>query len=49
LSARLEDTALITEAAETLLDLAQVQEGDLPADAAAFARRVTTLLAGTLG
>jgi molecular chaperone HtpG len=49
LSAKLEDTALITEAAETLLDLAQVQEGDLPADAAAFARRVTTLLAGSLG
>ncbi len=49
LSAKLENTALITEAAETLLDLAQVQEGDLPADAAAFARRVTTLLAGSLG
>ena len=29
LSAKLEDTTLITEAAETLLDLAQVQEGDL--------------------
>jgi molecular chaperone HtpG len=49
LSAKLEDTTLISEAAETLLDLAQVQEGDLPADAAAFARRVTTLLAGSLG
>jgi molecular chaperone HtpG len=49
LSARLEDTTLIAEASETLLDLAQVQEGDLPADAAAFARRVTSLLAGSLG
>jgi molecular chaperone HtpG len=49
LCARLEDTTLITEAAVTLLDLAQVQEGDLPADATAFARRVTTLLAGSLG
>jgi molecular chaperone HtpG len=49
LSGKLDDTALIAEAAETLLDLAQVQEGDLPADAAAFARRVTALLAGSLG
>jgi molecular chaperone HtpG len=49
LSAKLDNTTLIAEAAETLLDLAQVQEGDLPADAAAFARRVTTLLAGSLG
>ncbi|HEY4173715.1 MAG TPA: molecular chaperone HtpG, partial [Rhodopila sp.] len=49
LSAKLDDTTLIADAAETLLDLAQVQEGDLPADATAFARRVTTLLAGSLG
>ena len=49
LSAKLDDTALIADAAETLLDLAQVQEGDLPTDATAFARRVTTLLAGSLG
>ena len=49
LSARLEDTTLIAEAAETLLDLAHVQEGDLPTDATAFARRVTSLLAGSLG
>ena len=48
LSAKLQDTTLITEAAETLLDLAQVQEGDLPTDAAAFARRVTALLAGSM-
>jgi molecular chaperone HtpG len=49
LSAKLDDTMLIGEAAETLLDLAHVQEGDLPADATAFARRVTSLLAGSLG
>ena len=49
LSAKLDNTTLIAEASETLLDLAQVQEGDLPADAAAFARRVTALLAGSLG
>jgi molecular chaperone HtpG len=49
LSGKLEDTALIGEAAATLLDLAHVQEGDLPADASAFARRVTSLLATSLG
>ncbi|WP_428485749.1 molecular chaperone HtpG [Rhodopila sp.] len=49
LSGKLADTALIEEAAATLLDLAQVQEGDLPSDASAFARRVTTLLANSLG
>ena len=49
LSAKLQDTALIAEASETLLDLAQVQEGELPADATAFARRVTTLLTASLG
>jgi molecular chaperone HtpG len=49
LSARLEDTALIADAAATLLDLARVQEGELPSDAGAFARRVTTLLAGGVG
>ncbi len=48
LLARLDDSKLITEAAETLLDLAQVQEGDLPADASAFARRITTLLSASL-
>ena len=48
LSAKLDDQALIAEAAATLFDLAQVQDGDLPADASAFARRVTTLLAGSL-
>ena len=49
LSAKLEDTALIAEAAATLLDLAQVQEGDLPADATAFARRVTACWRGVWG
>ena len=34
----------VTEAAETLLDLARVQDGDLPRDPAAFARRVTAAL-----
>jgi len=48
LAARTDDTTLIVEAAQTLLDLAQVQEGDLPADASAFARRVTSLLAANL-
>jgi molecular chaperone HtpG len=42
------DTAAIEAAASTLLDLARVQEGDLPKDPAAFARRVTMLLAGSL-
>jgi molecular chaperone HtpG len=49
LSARLDDTTLIGEAAATLFDLATVQEGDLPDDASAFARRVTTLLSFSLG
>ena len=49
LATRLEDKTLIGEAAATLLDLARVQEGDLPRDATAFARRVTTLLSGSLG
>ena len=43
------DKELIAEAAATLLDLARVQEGDLPRDPSAFARRVTTLLAGSVG
>ncbi len=49
LSSKLDDTALIADAAATLLDLARVQEGEAPRDAAAFARRVTSLLAGSLG
>ena len=47
LAARAE-TADLAEIAATLLDLARVQEGEAPADAAAFARRVTALMAGGL-
>lgn len=36
----------ISEAAHLLLDVARVQDGDLPSDPAAFARRVTDALAG---
>jgi molecular chaperone HtpG len=49
LASRLQDAALIAEAAATLLDLARVQEGDLPRDPAQFARRVTSLLGSSLG
>ena len=48
LSAKVEDTAAIADAAATLLDLARVQDGDLPKDATAFARRITALLAQQL-
>jgi molecular chaperone HtpG len=48
LGAKVEDTALIEAAAATLLDLARVQEGDLPRDPAQFARRITHLLAGSM-
>ena len=48
LAGRVADKELIGNAAATLLDLARVQEGELPADATAFARRVTALLAGSL-
>jgi molecular chaperone HtpG len=48
LSARLQDEALIADAANTLLDLARVQEGDLPRNPAEFARRVTMLLGSSL-
>jgi molecular chaperone HtpG len=49
LMTRLQDETLIAEAAGTLLDLARVQEGDLPRDPAQFARRVTSLLGSSLG
>jgi molecular chaperone HtpG len=49
LAGRHEDEALVAEAAATLLDLALVQEGEPPRDPTAFARRVTTLMAGGLG
>jgi molecular chaperone HtpG len=47
LAGKASETELIGEAAATLLDLARVQEGDLPRDPGAFARRVTLLLAGS--
>ncbi len=46
LAARVAANESIEGAALTLLDLARVQDGDLPADPAAFARRVTAALAG---
>jgi molecular chaperone HtpG len=49
LGERLQDATLIADAAGTLLDLARVQEGDLPRDPAGFARRVTLLLGSSLG
>jgi molecular chaperone HtpG len=49
LTGKLGDETLIAEAAATLLDLARVQEGDLPRDPAQFARRVTSLLGSSLG
>jgi len=45
---RHEDKEAIVGVAGTLLDLARVQEGELPKDPAGFARRVTALLAGSL-
>jgi molecular chaperone HtpG len=39
------DAAAIAEAASTLLDLARVQDGELPRDPARFARAVTQMLA----
>ena len=49
LSGRLQDETLIADAAGTLLDLARVQEGDLPRDPTQFARRITVLLGSSLG
>jgi molecular chaperone HtpG len=49
LAGKLQDEVLIAEAAGTLLDLARVQEGDLPRDPAKFAQRVTSLLGSSLG
>ncbi len=48
LAAQAGDAERVAAAAETLLDLALVQEGDLPRDPAGFARRVSALLAGSL-
>jgi len=44
LVAKQDDESLMADAAGTLLDLARIQEGDLPRDPAQFARRVTLLL-----
>ena len=49
LGKRVEDKAVVEDGAKTLLDLAHVQEGDLPKDPAGFARRVTDLLTGSVG
>ncbi len=48
LAAKLARDEPIEEAARTLLDLARVQDGELPHDPAAFARRVSEALAATL-
>jgi molecular chaperone HtpG len=45
LAARVAEGADIKEQAETLLDLARVQDGETPRDPAAFARRVAAALA----
>ena len=45
LAAQLAAGTDVSEAAWTLLDLARVQDGELPPDPAAFARRVTAALA----
>lgn len=49
LAARVEAGGDVTDAARTLLDLAQVQDGDAPRDPAGFARRVAQALAAGLG
>jgi molecular chaperone HtpG len=48
LVAKQDDKDLVKTVAETLLDLAKVQEGEVLKDPAAFARRVSVLLAGSL-
>jgi len=42
------DKSVIADAAAALLDLARIQDGELPADPAAFARRMTDLLGRSL-
>ncbi len=49
LGRRVEEKEVIADAAAILLDLARVQEGELPRDPARFARRITGLLAGSIG
>ncbi len=48
LAARLERHEAIDEAARTLFDLARVQDGELPRDPSAFARRVSEALVATM-
>ena len=48
LAARIERHEPVEDAARTLLDLARVQDGELPRDPAAFARRISEALAATL-
>ena len=49
LAARADADEDVADAALTLLDLARVQDGDMPSDPAAFARRVTEALAPNPG
>jgi len=44
LAGKAAETDVVRDAAETLLDLARVQEGEAPRDAARFARAVTAML-----
>jgi molecular chaperone HtpG len=44
LAAQIAAGALIDEEAQTLFDLARVQDGDAPADPAGFARRVASFM-----
>ena len=48
LSAKLEAGGDVADAAQTLLDLARVQDGEPPADPAAFAARVTAIMTAGL-
>ena len=46
LATKVQESRDIADAAETLLDLARIQDGDPPRDASLFARRITAMLAG---
>ncbi len=46
LAQKLDAGADLTDTAHTLFDLARVQDGEMPTDPAAFARRITAALAG---
>ena len=46
LARRIDEGGDVADPAHTLLDLARVQDGEMPTDPAAFARRVTAALAG---